>query len=247
MRKALSQVFVAVVLFGVGVACWTAGDLEQNLANAHETLAVLSYDAADGAYAEIERSTAYVPRVPGFTAGLMADVQGSRAAATYWQGRYDMIVEKKGETGDEGEQDPDILTLTANATYRTSQLYSDQRQELLRRLDASVTNYTDLLTTDPLNPDVAYNYEFLVRMRDTISNTRPPRRARRNTAVPLARKSAALLMAGDLPEGRTVHGEPGAPPPDTDMSQFKMHIPLLPEERKAGEDAGEGGSKARQG
>lgn len=245
MKKALSQVFVALVLFGVGVACWSAGELEQGLADAHETLAVLSYDAVDAEYAEIERSTAYVPRVPGLTAGLMSDVEGYRAAATYWRGRYDIIAAKQDDA-DEDEQAPAVLTLAANAGYRTSQRYGE-RQELLRRLDASVKSYTALLTKDPRNPDVAYNYEFLVRMRDTISKARPAAGARRTATVPPAQKPAAPLMAGDLPEGRTVHGEPGAPPPDTDMSQFKMHIPLRPEERKAGEDAGEGGPKARKG
>ena len=244
MKKALGQVFVAMVLLGLGAVCWTAGDLEQGLAEAHEALAVLSYDAVDDEFAKIERAAAYVPRVPGLTAGLMTDLQGSRAAATYWLGGYDVIA-AAGE--DDGESDPAVLTLAANAGFRTSQLY-DEREELLRRLDASVKTYTDLLTRDPGNPDVAYNYEFLVRMRDTISKTRPaPARRRRSTPVPIAPRAAAPLMAGDLPAGRTVHGEPGAPPPETDMSQFKMHIPLRPEERKAGEDAGEGGQKARKG
>ena len=50
-------------------------------------------------------------------------------------------------------------------------------------------------------------------------------------------------MAGDLPEGRTVHGDPGAPPPNTDMTQFKMHIPVRPDERQGGSDAGQGKEK----
>jgi hypothetical protein len=54
-------------------------------------------------------------------------------------------------------------------------------------------------------------------------------------------------MAGDLPEGRTVHGDPGAPPPATDMTQFKMHIPIRPDERQGGSDAGQGKQKIRKG
>jgi hypothetical protein len=56
-----------------------------------------------------------------------------------------------------------------------------------------------------------------------------------------------VVMAGDLPEGRTVHGEPGAPPPNTDMTQFKMHIPVRPDERQGGSDAGQGRQKVRKG
>jgi hypothetical protein len=55
------------------------------------------------------------------------------------------------------------------------------------------------------------------------------------------------VMAGDLPEGRTVHGDPGAPPPNTDMTQFKMHIPVRPDERQGGSDAGQGKEKIRKG
>jgi hypothetical protein len=243
MKKALGQVIVAVVLFGLGFACWTAGEVELGLADAHETLAVLSYDAVDAESEAIERSVAYVPRVPGLTDGLLSDIHGYRAAATYWRGRYEV----SAAPPDNGEEnDPAVLAFAANAGYRTSQQYAAERPALLRRLDASLKTYTALLAKDPGNADVAYNYEFLVRMRDTLSKTRPPA-GRRGGTVPLAPKSTAPVMAGDLPEGRTIHGSPGAPPPDTDMSQFKMHIPLRPEEREENEEAGEGGEKARKG
>lgn len=245
MKKVVGRIVVALVLFGVGLACWTTGEMEQGLADAHEALAVLRYDAVDAEFAEIEEALAYVPRVPGLTAGLMDDAETFRAAATYWRGRYDLVAADQEDNGGEA-QGPARLTLAANAGYRASQR-SSERQDLLRRVDAAVRSYTELLTKDPGNPDAAYNFEFLVRLRDTVSKTRPAAGARRAATVPLATTTEAAPMAGDLPEGRTVHGGPGAPPPETDMSQFKMHIPLRPEERKAGEDAGEGGAKSRKG
>ena len=42
-------------------------------------------------------------------------------------------------------------------------------------------------------------------------------------------------------------GDPGSPPPNTDMTQFKMHIPIRPDERQGGSDAGQGKVKVRKG
>jgi hypothetical protein len=243
MKKALGQILAAAVLFGLGLACWTAGGVEEGLADAHEALAVLRYDAADARYDALEDSAAFVPRIPGLTDSLVRDLHGYRAAATYWRGRYDVMAEP-ADNGDSGSEDPAVMTFAANAGYRNSQQYAGEREALLRRLDAAVKTYADLVAKSPGDPDVAYNYEYIVRLRDTVSKTRPG--PRRRETVPLA-KSTAPVMAGDLPEGRTLHGTPGAPPPDTDMSQFKMHIPIRPEEREENEEAGEGGDKARKG
>jgi hypothetical protein len=243
MRKALGQIVAAALLVGLGWVCWTTGEVEDGLADAHETLAVLSYDAADAESEVIQQSVAFVPRVAGVTDRLFSDIEEYRAAASYWQQRYDVIAPPP-DNGDDEVDDPAVLAYAANAGYRTSQRASQERQALLRRLDAGVKTYAELLAKDPGNADTAYNYEFLVRLRDTISKTRPT--GRRTETVPLA-APAAPVMAGDLPEGRTIHGAPGAPPPDTDMSQFKMHIPIRPEEREENREAGEGGQKARKG
>ena len=87
----------------------------------------------------------------------------------------------------------------------------------------------------------------LVRLRDTISKSRPPSATRRQDPAATVPKNPGFVMAGDLPEGRTVHGDPGAPPPSTDMTQFKMHIPIRPDERQGGSDAGQGKQKIRKG
>lgn len=245
MKKALSQVLAALVLVALGFACWTAGEVEQDLADAHETLAVLRFDAVDAVYADLEQSVARVPRVPRLTDGLIGDVEGYRATANYWQGRYDAVAPNGESAGDDEERGPALLALAANAAYRTSETSQGNREALLRRLDAGVKAYGELLTKVPGDADVAYNYEFLVRTRDTLSKARAS--DRRGAAVLLARTPGGRVMAGDLPDGRTLHGVPGAPPPDTDMSQFKMHIPLRPEEREENEEAGEGAAKARKG
>ena len=64
MRKVLGQAAVALVLFAVGYVSWTVGQLQNRVADAHEELALLRYNAANASYADIESSMGYVSRVP---------------------------------------------------------------------------------------------------------------------------------------------------------------------------------------
>ena len=114
-------------------------------------------------------------------------------------------------------------------------------------LDAAVKAYTELLKKDPGNADAAYNFEYAIRLRDTVSKTRPAPPGRKEDPSKAIQKLTGVQMAGDLPDGRTMHGDPGAPPPNTDMTQFKMHIPVRPDERQGGSDAGQGKQKVRKG
>jgi hypothetical protein len=246
MKKVFGQAVLALVLFGLGFACWRAGQLERRVADAHEELAVLQYNALDEEYDDIEQSVSYVRRLPGLTDGLVTDVHEHRAAVHYWQGRYGSLAPERDASGAVVEQEPALLALSANAGFREGQRESTDRQALLRRLDAAVKSYTELLKKDPGNADAAYNYEYLIRLRDTVSKTKPAtgKREDPSRATP---KPTGVVMAGDLPGGRTVHGDPGAPPPNTDMTQFKMHIPIRPDERQGGSDAGQGKQKVRKG
>ena len=246
MKKVLGRAVLALVLAGLGAASWLAGQVERRVANAHEQLAVLRYSALDAEYADIETSMGLARRVPWLTDSLMADVREHRATAEYWQARYGALAPERDASGAQVEREPAVLALAANAEYRTSQREGGDRQVLLRRLDAAVKNYTELLKKDASNVDSAYNFEYLIRLRDNVSKTRPAPGKREDPARAL-QKRAGVVMAGDLPEGRTVHGDPGAPPPNTDMTQFKMHIPVRPDERQGGSEAGQGKQKVRKG
>jgi len=140
------------------------------------------------------------------------------------------------------ETDPELLLLGANAEFRASQHASD-RGETLRRLDRAVKTYGDVLRTQS-TPDVAYNYEYVVRLRETAARGRQA--PLRSGDTRMAQKTAAEA-ASDLPTGPTLHGYPGGPPKGTDMSQFKIVIPKRGEERKDNPEAGKGGAKVRKG
>jgi hypothetical protein len=248
MRRVVGQAVVALVIFGLGAACWAAGRLERRVADAHEELALLQYGALDATYDDIESSLGAVSRMPWLTGTVLTDITEHRAAADYWRARYEALAPQRDANGQVIELETPVLALAADAAYRSGQREGGDRQAMLRRLDAALKSYADLLKKSAGNADAAYNYEYIIRLRDTISKSRPVPPGKREDPARAPQKPApGVVMAGDLPDGRTLHGDPGAPPPNTDMSQFKMHIPIRPDERQGGSDAGQGKQKIRKG
>jgi hypothetical protein len=119
------------------------------------------------------------------------------------------------------------LMLVANAAYRevAGALTEEARLDDIARL------YLDVLERDPERIDAAYNYEYVVRRKNALLRDRAARR--RGAASP--------------PAGATLHGRPGAPPPQTDMGDFKIIVPQRPEERRRQPDAGAGAGRVRKG
>jgi tetratricopeptide (TPR) repeat protein len=247
MKKVAGQIILALVLVALGGAFWVAGRLEGRVADAHEELALLRYTALDAEYGDIDQAMTYVRRVPWVADGLVDDVEEHRAASEYWRAHYAALVPQRDASGAVIEQQPAVLAMAANAAYRSGQREGNDRQAVLRRLDTAVKSYAELLKKAPNNVDAAYNYEYLVRLREATSKTKPVPPGKREDPAKLLKQLTGLVMAGDLPDGKTVHGDPGSPPPNTDMTQFKMHIPIRPDERQGGSDAGQGKVKVRKG
>jgi hypothetical protein len=198
-------------------------------------------------------------RLPGVGDAMETDMRDERAVAQYWRSEYTAVEPNRDASGALTDTDPHLLLLAANAGFRASQHATD-RAELVRRLDRVVKTYGEVLkhaacsgdnalsaapasACEMLRADASYNYEYVVRLRDTLARSRPPAR-------PESGRNAQRLAADrtrDLPSGQTLHGTPGAPPKGTDMSQFKIVIPKRGDERKDNPEAGKGGAKVRKG
>jgi hypothetical protein len=241
MKSAIAPFLFAVVLALAGAGFYLAGQTEKRLADVHQQLALLRYADASSESEQVETDLGAARRVPQVGRAAATDLRDARAVATYWSGGYSAIVPQKDANGVVTETDPQILLITANAAFRSSQ--SDDRAATLRKLDAVVKSYGDVLRNSPGHVDAAYNYEYAIRMRDNVAKAKP---------APAGKTAKATLKAveevlGDLPAGATVHGKPGGPPPATDMAQFKIVIPKRGEERKDNPEAGKGGVKVRKG
>jgi hypothetical protein len=244
MKSVVGPAIVALVLAAIGAAFWIAGQTDRRLADVHTQLATLQYTAATAGSDDVEEAMGMVRRVPAVGRAAVVDLRDVRATADYWRGGYAAIAPAHDANGTVTEADPEILLLSANAAFRASQTDAD-RSATLRRIDVVIKSYADVLKNSPGHVDAAYNYEYAIRVRETLARARTAPASKASAALRQAK--TALEPASDLPSGPTVHGRPGGPPPATDMSQFKIVIPKRGEERKDNPEAGKGGVKVRRG
>jgi hypothetical protein len=261
MKSVFGPAVIAVVLALAGGTLWMAGQSERRLAELHQQIATLRLADATNEDDDAEATLGLSRRLPRFGEALASDMRDERALAQYWRSEYAAIGPKRDASGALTETDPQLLLLGANAEFRASQRAAD-RAEMLRRLDRAVKTYADVLknaactdnmaaspragsSCDTLRADASFNYEYAVRARDTLAKSRTA--SAKAEAGRNAQRLAAGDMTRDLPAGPTLHGNPGAPPKGTDMSQFKIVIPKRGEERKDNPEAGKGGAKVRKG
>ena len=232
MKTMAGQLIAALVLLAAGEAFRRAAHIEQRLAVAEEDLATLAPAAADAEYDEVESSMALVRGLPFVGESLMADVRQARAVAAYWRADYAALPSEEADLAS-NDTNPDLIFLAANATYRK---VVGQRtgQAGARDLDGVLRMYTMLLKRDPASVDGSYNYEYVVRLRNIVARSQP--------------KGGGGGLKPAEPAPPSVHGDEGSPPVETEQSdQFRVIVPLRPEERSDQLKAGVGGSRSRKG
>ncbi len=217
MNSVMGYVVLALLLLGGGLALWSAAGRQQRLAAAERDLASLRFERAASVFDELSASPGLAGLVPGLNAGAGANRLG--AVSRYWQRSY-------GEVGN----DPALALLAANATYRAVEREGGPWNVVVGKLDTVVKRYADVLRSEPGNEEAAYNYEFTVRRRAAI-----------------AASKQRIPPVDPAQSGRTLHGDVGAPPEGSNMKQFKMIVPMLPQERLEAEQAGRGTRRIRKG
>lgn len=217
MKSVAALLVTAIVVALVGGVLWFAGNADRRVAAAEYTLVTLRYDRAAEELAAAADRGLLDPVLRRVSPG--AEVEG--AMARYWSGDYESLAV---------ERDLPTQLLAANAEYRALRAAGGPWQSVVSRLDTIAKRYADILRTNPESEDAAYNYEFIVKLRAAVMKVRQP--------LPAGDPATAAL---------TVHGEPGAPPQDSDAKKFRMIVPMLPDERQEAEEAGRAGRKIRKG
>jgi len=240
MKTVAGRFIFALVLFAGGAACWAEGRLARRMADAHQRLATLRYDTDEG----LENAATVADRLTGRIASLGNDVRRHRATVEYWQSRYDALTALHAAEGAIANADPELLFVEANAAFRVSQYQGGTRQVAVQRLDDVVQAYAVVLRAAPGHPDAVYNYEYVARVRDTLAKARQ--------AAPDAREQKRAAneppSTDDLPLGPTLHGRPGAPPPEAAAGQrFQIIVPKEFDEREDKPTANPGGKPQRRG
>lgn len=231
-RTVVSRGFAAVVLFAAAWLSWSEARLAARVADARQQMATLEFAIDD----RLMPSASLSDYLPGNERRLSDDIRRIRATVAYWIGGYDDVMEEGSQ-----EVDPDILLTAANAAFRASQReIAAPQQDQVQRLDGVLQAYASVLKASPRHADAAYNYEFVSRVRDEVAS-RVPGKTAPTPAV------AVRVRSGDLPEGNTIHGRPGGPPPEAKAEEFQVIAPMEYGDREAQPEATPGGKIQRKG
>ena len=235
MKRSIGIIAAVALLSLIGAAALMAGRFERRMAIAQEDMAVLDFADPMADYAALEEDVAGLPLV---SERPLREIRRRRAMLQYWQSDYADLVEvarTSSKTEDADPVDPELRVLAANALYRVAQRGPQDRPTLLKNLDAAIRAYDEALRSGVARPDVAFNYELAVRMRDEVGAGK--------------RKTLTSPKTDDTESDPNMHGDPGEPPKDMKVEQFQIRIPMDPKEIKQSQEqaAGTGAARRKRG
>lgn len=228
MTQVVGRVLVAVLFAAAASFAWAEAARLGQQADVWQQLVALENDVP--APPPTPDALAWVPASlrPAADPGAQ-----QKATGDYWLARYDDLVRTRG-----GDPDPVVMHTAANAAYRVARRPGDTGTEAAARLDAVLEGYANVLKADGAHADAAWNYEFVTRTRDILARARivGPRRA--------APDSPGLKPP---PARLSVHGLPGAPPPEAKGEEFETIAPMDFGDREAQPEPTPGTTLKRKG
>jgi hypothetical protein len=218
----------AIVALGGAVLMGVAA-YERNMAAAEQDLATLRYAEAAEKLDTAASYAEYTSWLPGQAGRAAGDIRARQASAQYWQHEYDALMPRDSDpVGAVEDEDVALQLLVANGVYRSGQSRSTTREASMQALDEAIAGYLTVLKGEAWDERAAYNYEYLLRLREDLA------KGRRKTAPPSDNEDASL-------------GTAGAPAKTADMKKFEVYIPLEGEERNQAAEAGKASPNKRKG
>ena len=228
MKGTIVWGIAAALLAVTGIVCLRIATVEGLVADAQRDLATLNYDRAAKSLTEAEDSIGLARYVPGFGASVLDEVRARRGALQYWQKKYDALLPEGADPVTAIEEgNLDLKLVVANAVYRQNQARYKDRETTKQALEESAAAYFAVLKNSGWREDAAYNYEYLIRLRDEQAKGKQP------------------PEGGDASKGDM--GQGGQPSEATSQKGFQIYIPLESQEKPLGGDAGKAPPKDRKG
>lgn len=228
--RSIAKYLIGVVAFVLaGVALLMTASFERDMADAQQQLSTERFDAARASLARAAEDSRYADWIPSVGAAAGRQIQLRQASLDYWQRRYDAVIPRQGDPVGAVEADNvDLQLMVADAAYRQSQssAATADKAATLQTLDEGIANYLSVLKNGNWDEDAAYNYEYLVRLRDDVAKGK--------------KKSPAQANSAQL-------GRPGAPAKTASTKAFKVYVPLQGNERTDAAQAGKGTPIKRKG
>jgi hypothetical protein len=180
---------------------------------------------------DLEREHRFAAWLPAGRTAL-AQIRADQAELSYWQKDYRALLPQQGDPMAELPADNlRLQAIVANAVFREKYPAAKDQKSRLEALDAAIAAQLSVLRNGPTEAGVAYNYEYLVRLRGlAAARSGPPKGG----------------PGGDHGALGNLGGEPQA----ADPTDFKIHIPMESRElqdQKEGREAGKNAPRERKG
>lgn len=221
----------ACLLFIGGSACVFWSKMQSALAQAQLSLATQDYAGVREALTALERRHRIAVYLP-FGSATLAEIRADQAGLSYWQRDYGALIPRQGDPmAGLAADNVRLQSIVANAIFREKYPAAQDQKSRLEALDAAIAAQLTVLRNVPNEAGVAYNYEYLVRLRGLAAGKSGP---------PKAGEGGDQSALGHL------GGEPQA----ADPADFKIHVPLESRElqdQKEGREAGKTAPHERKG
>jgi hypothetical protein len=229
MKSVTAYLIAAAIFAAAGVAGLTASRLERALADAQEQTTTQQYQLARESLDAADRYLRYARWVPLVGEETVREVRARQAALQYWQGDFATVLPAQAEpVAAVDESNVELQLVVANAAFRTGLKDVTERTAAVQALTEAANGYLTVLKNNTWHEEAAYNYEYVIRLRDEIAKGRRP-------------PTDQLQQGMDL-------GESGAPSDATSTKGFQIYVPLQGDEKSPeGGDAGKASEKARKG
>jgi hypothetical protein len=230
MRSTIGFAIAALVMGLFGVAFLGVARLEGYMADAGDRLSTLQYTSPQESLTQAEQYANRARFVPWLGSDARQEIRARQAAAQYWQRQYDAILPAGAEpVAAVDETNVELQLVVANSAYRVHQTEFKDKQSTVKALEETASGYLTVLKNNTWHPDAAFNYEYIIRLRDAAAKGNQPPPPQKN-------------------EEESDNGESGAPTPATSQEGFQIYIPLEQGEKNpTGGEAGKASAKERKG
>ena len=230
MKAVAVLVIVAVLLAVAGTLAFRVAAFERDMATVDEAISTQEYAEAANKLTEASGHLASTGWVPRFGDHARGEMKARQAALKYWQQEYKELLPREADpVGAVEGEDVGLQMLVANGAYRAGQMKAKDREQSFQAIQDAVSGYMTVLKGQNWDERAAYNYEFLVRVRDELRNGK-----RKGLPPP------PMEQQGN-------NGEAGAPFEPTNTKAFEIYIPLEEQERTKASEAGKAAPNARKG
>lgn len=247
MQKLTKNLVLLAAFLLVAISSLFYGLYEREMAKAVNASVVFNLDSAKDVYRGIDTRLSYIKWIPFILDDEKNEMTVRRAEINYWQKDYSNFpTVDKDDT--ETKQLPHLLFIRANSEYRIIENETDKRL-VVEGLERAINNYGQTIKDDSDHFDAAFNYEYLLKLRDDVAKGKRP--------LPLNKQNQKGQANGQKPDesgnqpdsGQGMHGKEGTRVKDSVETKIKVHVPLESDEAKepGGKEAGKGDAQRKKG